>query len=280
MKYLILLGSAVLIFGLTACNGVTNTGVTNAQRGPIRNAETMPGMGPGMMRGAGRGMGPGMMTRHHAAIPSAYAGLTNPISPDEESLARGAEIYTSNCAACHGDGGMGDGPAAAGLNPAPAPIAHTSLMLNDSYLFWRISDGGAIEPFNSTMPSWKATLDEQARWDVINYMRALGSGQVSPNQIVGGATFDPSAENAIRAEILAQAVEQNVLTQDEADLFNQVHSEMDRLAASGTFEPDDSMNNREEAMLVELVENHKITQTQADAFNNIHGKLVGASLMQ
>ena len=121
------------------------------------------------------GMGPEMMARHQAVIPPAYAGLTNPVPPNQGSLARGAEIYNTNCVACHGDSGMGDGPAAAGLNPAPAPIAHTSLMLGDSYLFWRISEGGAMKPFNSTMPSWKATLDEQARWDVINYIRAMGS---------------------------------------------------------------------------------------------------------
>ncbi|NIN34865.1 MAG: c-type cytochrome, partial [Gammaproteobacteria bacterium] len=231
-------------------------------------------MGPPRGMGPMRGMGPSMMARHHATIPQAYAGLTNPVPLSEESLARGAEIYSANCAACHGDGGMGDGPAAANLNPAPAPVAHTSLMLGDSYLFWRISEGGTAEPFNSTMPPWKTTLDEQARWDVINYMRALGSGRVSPNQVVGGATFDPAAENAIRAEILARAVAQNVLTQDEADVFNQIHSEMDRLAASGTFEPDGHMNSREEAMLAELVESGKISQTQADAFNTIHHKLV------
>ncbi len=130
------------------------------------------------------------------------------------------------------------------------------------------------------MPGWKTTLDEQARWDVINYVRAIGSGRVTPNQTVGGATFDPEAENAIRAEILTQAVEQNVLTQNEADTFNQIHTEMDRLAASSTFDPDGTMNRREEAMLAELVESGTITQNQADAFNTIHNKLVESNLMQ
>ena len=264
MKYVTLLGlGMLLVIGLSACSGLIDNAARTAM-GPRR----------------GMGMRSGMMARHHATIPQEYSGLTNPVPFDEESVARGAEIYGANCASCHGDGGMGDGPAAANLDPVPAPIAHTSLMLDDSYLFWRISEGGLAEPFNSTMPGWKATLDEQARWDVINYMRALGSGQVSPKQVVGGATFDPEIENAVRAEILAQAVDQNVLSQDEADLFNQVHLEMDRLAASGTFEPDANMNHREEAMLVELVESGKINQNQADAFNNIHHKLIESNLMQ
>lgn len=264
MKYLIISSlAALLIIGITACTGLADN-VANYAMAPMR----------------GMGMGSSMMARHHATIPQDYAGITNPVSPDEESLARGAEIYSANCAACHGDGGMGDGPAAAGLDPAPAPIAHTSLMLDDSYLFWRISEGGAAEPFSSTMPGWKATLDEEARWDVINYMRAIGSGQVTPKQVVGGATFDPEAENAIRAEILAQAVAQNILTQDEADTFNQIHLEMDRLAASGTFEPTGMMNGREEAMLAELVERGKISQSQANTFDAIHNKLVESNLMQ
>jgi len=264
MKYLILIGlGALLVIGLTACNGLIDN-ITGYAMGPMR----------------GMGMGGGMMARHHAAIPQEYAGLTNPVPFDEESLARGAKIYSANCAACHGDGGMGDGPAAASLEPAPAPIARTSLMLGDNYLFWRISEGGSVAPFNSAMPAWKTTLDEQARWDVINYARAIGSGQVTPRQAVGGATFNPETGNAILAEILAQAVEQNVLTQDEADTFNQIHSEMDRLAASGTFKPDGMMNNREEAMLAELVKSGKISQNQADAFNNIHNKLVESNLMQ
>ncbi len=219
-----------------------------------------------------------MMARHHATIPAAYAELTSPVLANEKSLARGAEIYSANCVACHGDGGMGDGPAATNLDPAPAPIAHTSLMLEDSYLFWRISEGGVADPFNSAMPVFQTILDEQARWDVINYVRAIGSGQVTPPQIVGGATFDPETGNAIRAEILAQAVAQNVITQDEADVFNQIHSEMDRLAASDTFAPDST--GREEAMLADLVESGKITQIQADTFNTVHHKLTESNLMQ
>jgi len=270
MKQLTLLGLGILlIIGLSACNGVMDN---------LTGYRMEPRQGSGPMRGMG--MGSSMMARHHATIPQVYAGLTNPFPSNEESLARGAEIYSANCAACHGDGGMGDGPAAANINPAPAPIAHTSLMLGDSYLFWRISEGGAGEPFNSTMPPWKSILDEQARWDAINYVRALGSGRVSPKEVVGGATFDPAAENTIRTEILSQAVEQNVLTQDEADLFNQVHSEMDSLAAASTFESMSGMGETEDTLLAELVETGKITQTKADAFNNIHDKLVEANLME
>ena len=51
--------------------------------------------------------GEGMMARHHAEIPAEYAGLTNPIRADDASLGRGAQLYATNCASCHGPGGEG-----------------------------------------------------------------------------------------------------------------------------------------------------------------------------
>lgn len=118
-------------------------------------------------------MDPGMMDRHMAPIPDEYAGLTNPLTADDDSLARGQALYEAKCAVCHGQGGWGDGPAAADLNPPPAPLAHTAPMMSDAYLFYRISEGGGFAPFNSAMPAWKGELTENERWDVINYARSL-----------------------------------------------------------------------------------------------------------
>jgi mono/diheme cytochrome c family protein len=222
----------------------------------------------------------GMMARHSAAIPEEYAGLANPVPADEESLERGAELYTTYCASCHGDGGMGDGPAGTALDPAAAPIAHTSQMLGDDYLFWRISEGGAIAPFNSAMPAWAATLDEQARWDVINYIQALGRGSVTPRQGMGGAAFDPDAEAAQRAEMLATAVDQGVITQTEADTFNQVHTVLDDLMSQGMEDMSGNMASMQDEMLAELVNEGTISQAQADTFNDIHNRLLESGLMQ
>ena len=123
----------------------------------------------------GPGMDEGMMQRHMATIPAEYAHRTNPVTADAESLARGETIYKTNCTVCHGSTGLGDGPAAANLDPPPAPIAHTAQKLSDAYLFYRISEGGDFAPFNSAMPMWRDKLSETERWDVINYVRSLGS---------------------------------------------------------------------------------------------------------
>lgn len=225
----------------------------------------------------GMGGGNGMMNRHHAEIPAEYIGVTNPIPVDEASLKRGATLYATNCASCHGDGGMGDGPAGAALNPVPAPVAHTSQMMADDYLFWRISEGGT--PFATSMPPWKV-LDEQSRWDLINYMRALGAGTVTPVSGSGGEAYDPKAQAAQQAAILAQAIEQGVITQAEADTFTLVH---DAIEAYRIAHPElaqvSGMNEREAAIISALVEAGTITQAQADAFRDVHDRLAVSGLM-
>lgn len=39
--------------------------------------------------------------------------------PNDELISKGKELYTNNCASCHGDAGDGNGVAGAGLNPKP-----------------------------------------------------------------------------------------------------------------------------------------------------------------
>lgn len=242
------------------------------------NSEIVTSSGNGTMN---MGMGGNMMERHHATIPEPYAGISNPVTGDDESLDRGAEIYATHCATCHGDGGMGDGPAGESLDPVPVAIAHTSQMLGDDYQFWRVSEGGTMEPFNSGMIAWKAILDEQSRWDVINYVQALGRGEVMPGQRAGGAAFDPAVQAAQQAEMLAEGVEQGVITEEEAAVFASAHEKVDgmmvEMRADGAA---GSMDDLMAKILVELVTANALSQEQADIFLSVHDRLGEAGLMQ
>ena len=267
--FLLLIGFALL---LAACSSAEADNVEPAAAQPVANNERSKGF---------MGMGGGMMARHHTTIPAEYAGLTNPIPADDASIERGAEIYTAQCASCHGDGGMGDGPAAAGLDPEPAAIAHTSQMLGDDYLYWRISEGGAMEPFNSTMIAWKNALDEDIRWDVINYVQALGSGQVMPRQGMGGAAYDPDAEAERQAEMLAEAVAQGVITEEEAVTFEGAHEMVDgKMMQNRDAGMSGSMDDMMADVLADLVASGELTQAQADTFSSVHDRLAEAGLMQ
>ena len=233
-------------------------------------------------RGPRIGMGPGsgMMNRHHAEVPEPFAGLRNPIPADDESLTRGGEIYQTQCATCHGDYGNGDGPGGENLDPPPAPIAHTSQMMGDAYLFWRITEGGI--PFETGMLPYRDILDEQERWDVINYIRALSSGQVMPQNHMGGEPFDPEQEQIHRIEMLALAVENGVVSETEADLFISVHSAIDNyLLKEGVRGMDTGPRADALPQILEvMVDSGLVTQNQADSFLDIHDRLLEAGLME
>lgn len=104
-------------------------------------------------------------------VPAPYAGKTNPHSGDAASATAGQVIYDTNCASCHGAGGAGDGVAGTALTPKPADLR--DIPEGDDFIFWRVSEGGAMEPFNSSMPAWKGVLSEDEIWQVVTYIRTL-----------------------------------------------------------------------------------------------------------
>ena len=71
--------------------------------------------------------------------PADYAGKTSPGG----DAAAGQTVYTQNCTSCHGEKGLGDGPAGAALDPHPGNLQTASKDASDAYLFWIISEGGA-----------------------------------------------------------------------------------------------------------------------------------------
>lgn len=160
------------LFILTACNAAP-VAAPEAQAGGSHAAQSG-SMEHGMEHA---GDEHGAATAHaHIDPPAEYAQLTNPVAGDAAAIAAGQTIFNTNCMTCHGAQGRGDGPTAVGLNPKPANLADRQMMgmLSDGYLFWRVSEGGAMAPFNSAMPSWKAALSEEQRWQVISYLRSLG----------------------------------------------------------------------------------------------------------
>jgi mono/diheme cytochrome c family protein len=48
------------------------------------------------------------------------------------------------------------------------------MSMSDGYIFWRVSEGGAMEPFNSAMPAWKSVYNEEQIWKLIAFVRTLG----------------------------------------------------------------------------------------------------------
>jgi mono/diheme cytochrome c family protein len=95
----------------------------------------------------------------------------NPIAPSEASIGAGRDVYMANCATCHGEQGMGDGPQAFTLEPPPANLTEPHVEAHtDADLHWWIENG--ISP---NMPGFDSLEDEEI-WNVINFVRSLRSG--------------------------------------------------------------------------------------------------------
>jgi mono/diheme cytochrome c family protein len=133
-------------------------------------------MGRGQMMGPGHMMGMPMLRQRFVmmnGIDPRYASMTNPLPGTRQQIDSGKRLFGQRCATCHGIGGLGDGPAAAGLYPPPANVAAASKMpmASDAYLYWTIAEGGV--PTGSAMPAFKESLTEGEIWTVIAYLRVL-----------------------------------------------------------------------------------------------------------
>ena len=112
-------------------------------------------------------------------LPRAYALLAPPANSDSaDAIALGHEIFLANCVPCHGMFGNGQGTVKPPYGPMPADFTdRTKIPIRTpQYLFWRISEGGQVEPFRSqgsVMPAWKFQLSEERRWQLAAYVQTL-----------------------------------------------------------------------------------------------------------
>lgn len=131
---------------------------------------------PGLLKaGIGLGLlGSAVMLRAVAVPASAETYRRPSVTFDALSIANGAALYASHCTGCHGAQGKGDGPLASSLPRRPVDLLtepHTARHTAGDFLHWI----GAGIP-DSGMPGFARELDEDARWDLINYLHALNRG--------------------------------------------------------------------------------------------------------
>lgn len=89
-------------------------------------------------------------------------------------VAKGQAKFKELCASCHGEGGKGDGAAAAALNPKPANFASPeSAAKSDEYILSMIKEGGAANGKSPLMVGWKAALKEDELMNVAAYVRSI-----------------------------------------------------------------------------------------------------------
>lgn len=80
-------------------------------------------------------------------------------APDFE---RGAQLYATDCAGCHGAEGYGDGPAAKGLDPAPANFHDAARQEQRS--IYALYNAITLGVSGTAMQAYSTKLDDDARW--------------------------------------------------------------------------------------------------------------------
>ena len=110
-------------------------------------------------------------------------GLMN--SAVAQDLARGAEIFYANCAACHGSAGSpdSDSPLVQGLGVVPANFSDALFNSREPIGDWRIvvTHGGQALGFSDKMPAFGESLSEADIDAVLQYIKTLGGEHDYPD---------------------------------------------------------------------------------------------------
>ena len=161
------------------------------------------------------------------------------------TLARGAELYQTNCASCHGVTGRGDGPAGTSLNPQPADLTDSHTLSDRSPLdfYRRVTIGVA----GTAMPAFETRLSADDRWAAAVYATLLrlpaprgevpialrefaSTGRMTDGEIA--TALDPTADPqspATRSHIAAVRGFQGTMASADATamVFARVRSQLD-----------------------------------------------------
>ena len=116
-----------------------------------------------------------------AALSRHFNIVLDEIPEAAPAVARGAEVFRTNCASCHGSLGRGDGPAAAGLTPRPADLTAPALRSRSPLDYYhRVTIGVA----GTSMPTYETRLSPSDRWAAAVYASLLrlpaAQGKVPP----------------------------------------------------------------------------------------------------
>lgn len=108
--------------------------------------------------------------------------LRNPLPSTEKTVAKGLDLFSRHCIACHGLDGQNTGVPFADTMSPPIPLlaSHEIQMYADGQLKWIIENG----IFPSGMPAWAGILDDEEIWAIVHYLRHL-----PPKGSLGAPTF-------------------------------------------------------------------------------------------
>ena len=86
-----------------------------------------------------------------------------------QQVARGAVLYSANCAQCHGAPGFAQSKIGQSMQPLPGPLIDASKRWQPRELYWITRHGIKM----SGMPAWEFHLSESDMWSLVAFMQVL-----------------------------------------------------------------------------------------------------------
>jgi mono/diheme cytochrome c family protein len=105
-----------------------------------------------------------------ADIPADAKAVKNPHEATPQSIVNGKQIFSSQCVMCHGATGDGRGALADRFNYKMPDFTSAEVQANwsDGALYYVLTNG------HGKMTGEGERLEEETRWDLVNYVRSLG----------------------------------------------------------------------------------------------------------
>lgn len=151
VRWRVLVGGQLLVIGIVVL--LVSLLLHRRRRGVLAIAVVL------VVIGTGLGLPPIVVD----AYPTSYRRPL--LSYHASSIAAGMRVYDEHCAGCHGTAGAG--------TPLPDLRSAAIARRHAGELFWVVSHGVSRQ----RMPRFDRRLGEPQRWDVINYIRALGAAE-------------------------------------------------------------------------------------------------------
>ncbi len=109
---------------------------------------------------------------------SAQAGAGKPWVASPSTLAEGKKAYQTYCFSCHGQKGLGDGPAGGALKPPPRNLVEGKWQQGGSSIALYKTLAQGIE--GTSMVSF-SYLSKEDRWALVHYVRSITQNKVEDN---------------------------------------------------------------------------------------------------
>jgi len=108
-------------------------------------------------------------------IPASEKNRKNPVKPTPENIERGLELFSSQCAMCHGPRGAGNGELAQQLKMPVLNFTDPEReKRTDGELFYIITTG------HGRMPADGERLSKEWRWCMVHAIRSMAGGESEP----------------------------------------------------------------------------------------------------